>query len=157
RQVEASSPALPPAHYLPALPHLLATRRPHYLPFGCRHRVMVPVQSWHEPLTYPASDGRCLDAFLVIVEPLLGCETGHADVVAGFAVALRIPQINDVYRMMILSGHGGYDGRTKACGTTAKSSNVQLLLQLPARGTATRRSTRELAASAERDRSDRAP
>src|SRR5262249_2994287 len=86
-QTEATGSSVTTEDDVAAFAETLGKRDLHFLRFGVRHRVQVRVQAWHEPLTEPAYDGRCLDAFLVIVEPLLGCETGHADVVAGFAVA----------------------------------------------------------------------
>src|SRR5262245_162273 len=58
------------------------------------------VEAGHQPLAETAHDTGGLDSVLVILEALLWREAGHAHVVPGFAIALRIAQIDDIYRMM---------------------------------------------------------
>jgi hypothetical protein len=45
-------------------------------------------------------DTRTLDAVLMPLEPFLGREAGHADVVASFPVTVRVPEEDDVDGVM---------------------------------------------------------
>ena len=56
----------------------------------------------HEALAEPPHDAGGLDAVLVVLEPLLGREAGHTDVVRRLAVALRVAQIHHVNGMVML-------------------------------------------------------
>src|SRR5665213_1818552 len=66
-----------------------------------RHRVEVRIQPRHEALAASRHDARGLETLFVILETALGGEAGHPDVVAGFAVALRIAEIDDVDGVMV--------------------------------------------------------
>ena len=67
------------------------------------HGIQVRVESWHQSLAMVAHNARALDAVLVVLEPCLGREPRHADVVAGLPVAIRVPQVHDVDGVMPLS------------------------------------------------------
>src|SRR5579859_2380356 len=68
---------------------------------GVRHRVEMLIETRHETLAELAHDAGGFDARLVILEALLGRQSGHADVIAGTAVAFGIAQVNDVDVVMI--------------------------------------------------------
>src|SRR6185295_13197755 len=46
-------------------------------------------------------DARGFDALFMIVKALLGRESGHADIITGLAVSLRVAQVDDVDAMMV--------------------------------------------------------
>jgi hypothetical protein len=50
----------------------------------------VLVEPRHEPFAAAPDDARGFEAAFVIVKTLFGGESGHADVIAGFAIALRV-------------------------------------------------------------------
>src|SRR5262245_30955328 len=60
------------------------------------------VESRDQAFAAAPDDARGLDAVLVILKTLVGREAGHADVVAGFAVALRVAEVDDIY--VVLAG-----------------------------------------------------
>src|SRR5580765_7808892 len=62
------------------------------------------VQPRDEALAESADDAGGLGSLLMILEALLGCEAGHADVVGGLAVASGIAEVDDV-NMMMSAGH----------------------------------------------------
>ena len=73
------------------------------------HGIQVRIEAWHEPLAMVAYDAGAFDAVLVVLEPLLGREPGHADVITGLPVAIRVSQIDDVdgmvpFRHLLRSG-----------------------------------------------------
>ena len=63
------------------------------------------VERWHETFAAALHDGGRLVAPLVVLEPRLRRETGHADVIAGLAVAARVSQVDDVDVVMAAGAH----------------------------------------------------
>src|SRR4029453_9971563 len=101
--------------------------------------IEVRVEPRDEPLAAAADDARGLDALLVILEALLGRQTGHADVISGFAVPFRVPEEHHINVVMV------------------RLFRFLRLLLPRHRETENRRSVREPAACAARDRSAAAP
>ena len=75
----------------------------HPLRFLVRHRIEVCVKLWHQALAMLADNSRRFDARLVILKSDFRGQPGHADVVAGLPVAVRIAQIDHIDRVMALS------------------------------------------------------
>ena len=97
-------------HEVAAFAQALREQTFHALRAVVRHRVQMLVQPGHKTLTKAAHHTCRLDACLVILESLLRRQARHADVVTGTPVSARIPEVDDVDRMMTgtrrrLSGH----------------------------------------------------
>ncbi len=80
------------------------------------HRIEVGVERRDEPLPESFHDAGRLDPRLVVAEALLRVEPGHADVVAGLAVPLRVPQIDNVNVVMQPLAAGVGLGCRHGCG-----------------------------------------
>ncbi len=94
----------PPYTEVPPLTEAVGEDGFHLLRLRVRHGVQVRVEPRHEALAEPFDDAGGLDAVLVILEPLLRREAGHADVVAGLPVAFGIAQVDDVDMVMTAGG-----------------------------------------------------
>src|SRR3954467_4798257 len=83
-----------------ALPEALRELHFHFHGPPEGHRVQVGVEAGHQPLAELAYDPGRLHSALVIEESLLRRQPGHAYVVAGPPVALRVPEVHHVDALM---------------------------------------------------------
>ena len=91
---------MPAVHHEAAFAEALSEYHLHTLRFPVRHRIEVLVKTRHEALAEAANDTSRFHAILVVLESLLGRETGHADVVAGLTVTTRVAKIHNVDGVM---------------------------------------------------------
>ena len=80
-----------PIHDIAALAKAVGEEDFHFLRLLIGHGIEVLVQARHEALAEPLHDAGCLVTPLVILKPLFGSEAAHANVIAGFAIAARVP------------------------------------------------------------------
>src|SRR5687767_3830454 len=91
-----SSQSVAAIDHVSALAEAVGEHRFDLLRFRVRHRIQMRVEPRNEALAESAHDAGGLGPLLVVLKALFGSETGHADVVAGLAVAARVAEIDDV-------------------------------------------------------------
>ena len=83
---------MPSVDRIPSLSQTLRKELFHFNGFAIRHRVEMRVQLRDKTDTELSHHACGLDAALVVVKALFGCQTRHAHVIGGVAVPLGVSE-----------------------------------------------------------------